>query len=129
MNVNLQTATLRTLEEREGTLACAIHKSKVTARADVGSPARHPSPHLPQPKCLGHGGMLAADPEEFLSEARHTLQTPLTSIRAFAEILLANPDLGADERQRYLRIVVEESERLSRRIDDMLGIGGVRRED
>ena len=60
--------------------------------------------------------------EAFSLQATHVLNTPLTSIKAFAQILLANPALGADERQRYLRIVLEEANRLSRAIDDVLGL-------
>ena len=51
------------------------------------------------------------------------LKTPLTSIEALAEILLANPALGAQERQRHLRIVLEEANRLSCAIDNVLGLG------
>ena len=58
--------------------------------------------------------------EDFISTARHQLQTPLTSIRAFAEILLDNPDMNAEQRQRFLRIVASEAERLSERVREIL---------
>jgi signal transduction histidine kinase len=58
--------------------------------------------------------------DDFVSTVSHELRTPLTSIRAFSEILLDNPDLTSHERERYLRIVVDETERLTRLINQIL---------
>jgi signal transduction histidine kinase len=55
----------------------------------------------------------------------HELRTPLTSMRAFAEILLDNPELARPERERFLRIVVEEIERLSRLINQVLDLSKI----
>ena len=60
--------------------------------------------------------------DEFVSTVSHELRTPLTSIRSFSEILVDNLDLPADDRERYLRIVIEETERLTRLINDMLDL-------
>jgi hypothetical protein len=60
--------------------------------------------------------------DDFVSTVTHELRTPLTSIRAFSEILMDNPDLGADERGGYLRIVVDETERLTRLINQVLDL-------
>jgi Na+/proline symporter/signal transduction histidine kinase len=60
--------------------------------------------------------------DEFVSTVSHELRTPLTSIRAFSEILRDNPGLEADERAGYLGIVVEETERLTRLIDQLLDL-------
>ena len=60
--------------------------------------------------------------DDFVSTVTHELRTPLTSIRAFSEILLDNADLSADERERYLRIVAEETERLTRLINQVLDL-------
>jgi len=61
--------------------------------------------------------------ERFLSyeQVEHELKTPLTSIRSRSEILLDCPDLGDDERRRFLRILLEENERLTRVVDRLLG--------
>jgi signal transduction histidine kinase len=48
------------------------------------------------------------------------LKTPLTAIRSFSEILRDNPDLPDDERQRFLSIVLDETERLHQHIERML---------
>lgn len=60
--------------------------------------------------------------DEFLSTVSHELRTPLTSIRAFSEILRDHPDLPGGERRRYLDIVVQESERLTRLINQVLDL-------
>jgi Na+/proline symporter/signal transduction histidine kinase len=58
--------------------------------------------------------------DEFVSSVSHELRTPLTSIRAFSEILLDNIDLPGEEREKFLRIVVHETERLTRLINQVL---------
>jgi len=50
----------------------------------------------------------------------HELYTPLTSIRAFAEILSANPELALEQRQQYSQIIVDEANRLAQRIKQVL---------
>jgi signal transduction histidine kinase len=61
---------------------------------------------------------------EVLADTAHDLETPLTAIRGFSEILLDNPGLPASDRSRFLGIVLEESERLHRRIERMLDVSG-----
>jgi len=63
--------------------------------------------------------------DEFVSHVSHELRTPLTSIRAFSEILHDNPDLDALQRTRYLSIVIAESERLTRLINDILDLAKI----
>ena len=58
--------------------------------------------------------------DDFLSTVSHELRTPLTSIRSFSEILSDNPDLETGEQQRFLSIIVKESERLTRLINQIL---------
>jgi Na+/proline symporter/signal transduction histidine kinase len=60
--------------------------------------------------------------DDFISTVTHELRTPLTSIRAFSEILHDHPDLEAVERQRYLAIVIKETERLTRLINQVLDL-------
>ena len=60
--------------------------------------------------------------DEFVSTVSHELRTPLTSIRAFSEILHDNPDLAVIERARFLGIVIKETERLTRLINQMLDL-------
>ncbi|WP_454744143.1 sensor histidine kinase [Cupriavidus necator] len=55
----------------------------------------------------------------------HELRTPLTSIRAFSEILRDHPDLAADKRSEYLDLVIKESERLTRLINNVLDLAKI----
>ena len=59
---------------------------------------------------------------DFVSTVTHELRTPLTAIRASSEILYDNPDLPVSERQRFLHIVIQESERLTRLINQVLDL-------
>ena len=63
--------------------------------------------------------------DEFISTITHELRTPLTSIRAFSEILHDNPDLDLAKRDRYLGIIVKESERLTRLINQVLDLAKI----
>lgn len=60
--------------------------------------------------------------DDFLSTVTHELRTPLTSIRSFSEILHDSPDLDLAERQHFLGIVIRESERLTRLINQVLDL-------
>jgi signal transduction histidine kinase len=59
---------------------------------------------------------------KFLSTVSHELRTPLTSIKAFAEILLDSRDSNHETQKRFLGIINEESDRLSRLISDLLDL-------
>jgi signal transduction histidine kinase len=63
--------------------------------------------------------------DDFISTVTHELRTPLTSIRAFSEILHDNPDLDPAERQRFLALVIRESERLTRLINQVLDLAKI----
>ncbi len=63
--------------------------------------------------------------DEFVATVSHELRTPLTSIRAFSEILLATPDMESTQRKEFLDIVVKESERLTRLVDQVLDLAKI----
>ncbi len=68
--------------------------------------------------------------DELISTVTHELRTPLTSIRAMSDILHDNPDLDVQQRQRFLEIILQESERLTEVVEDVidlteLELGGV----
>jgi signal transduction histidine kinase len=58
--------------------------------------------------------------DEFVSTVSHELRTPLTSIRAFSEILQDDTHMDQEQRQQLLSIVVKETERLTRLVNEML---------
>ncbi len=60
--------------------------------------------------------------DEFVAMVSHELRTPLTSIRAFAEILRDSGQLPDEKRQHFLGVIVHESQRLSRLIEEILDL-------
>ena len=60
--------------------------------------------------------------DEFVAMVSHELRTPLTSIRAFAEILRDSGQLPDEKRQHFLGVIVLESQRLSRLIEEILDL-------
>jgi signal transduction histidine kinase len=60
--------------------------------------------------------------DDFVATVSHELRTPLTAIRTFSQILRDNPDLDPAERARQLGIVINESERLTRLINQILDV-------
>ncbi len=65
---------------------------------------------------------------EFISSAAHELNTPLASILGYAELLLNSQDLAStptDKKEKYLNIIIEKTEMLSRIIDDLLDISKI----
>ena len=57
---------------------------------------------------------------DFVSNVTHELKTPLTSIRMFAETMHLGRIKKKNERQEYLSIIVNETERLTRLINNVL---------
>ncbi len=122
MSIGAPTRSLCPVNDEQLMSACDPSARRRGGWVGQGMPALRPGEYLPRCVDTGDGIQAAHLNCNLPSEARHILQTPLTSIKAFAEILLDNPDLDMEERQRYLRIVVEESDRLSRCIDHMLDV-------
>lgn len=58
---------------------------------------------------------------DFVANASHELKTPLTSIRGYAETLLAG-DLPEPDRRRFLTTIHRNAERLQRIVDDLLDL-------
>ncbi|WP_143540215.1 ATP-binding protein [Rhodovulum sulfidophilum] len=65
---------------------------------------------------------LSVQKDAFLSQISHELRTPMTSIRAFSEILMENGDLPPERLVDYSRIIHQESMRLTRLLDDLLDL-------
>ncbi len=64
---------------------------------------------------------LSVQKDAFLSQISHELRTPMTSIRAFSEILM-DPELPGEMQQKYAEIIHEETIRLTRLLDDLLDL-------
>jgi len=64
---------------------------------------------------------LSVQKDAFLSQISHELRTPMTSIRAFSEILQES-GLESEERRKYAGVIYDESIRLTRLLDDLLDL-------
>lgn len=65
---------------------------------------------------------LSVQKDSFLSQISHELRTPMTSIRAFSEILRDTSDVSPEEQRKYSSIIHDESVRLTRLLDDLLDL-------
>lgn len=65
---------------------------------------------------------LSVQKDAFLSQISHELRTPMTSIRAFSEILFASDGLSKGDLEKYSGIIHNESIRLTRLLDDLLDL-------
>jgi len=64
---------------------------------------------------------LAIQKDTFLGQISHELRTPMTSIRAFSEIL-RDSELSLAEQQHFAGIIEDEAQRLTRLLDDLLDL-------
>ncbi|THD82881.1 sodium:solute symporter [Aliigemmobacter aestuarii] len=64
---------------------------------------------------------LSVQKDAFLSQISHELRTPMTSIRAFSEIMMEG-DMPPEMIARQARIINEEAIRLTRLLDDLLDL-------
>ena len=62
----------------------------------------------------------AAQRVTFVNQVSHELKTPLTNIRMYAELLQERIESGDEEARRHLDVIVGESQRLSRLINNVL---------
>ena len=65
---------------------------------------------------------LSDQKDAFLSQVSHELRTPMTSIRSFAEILRDSEKVETAQRARFSSIIHDESQRLTRLLDDILDL-------
>ena len=62
---------------------------------------------------------------EFLGDVSHELRTPLTYLQGYTEALLDNMVKNEEERSRYLNIILEETLRLRRLVDELLDLSHI----
>jgi two-component system phosphate regulon sensor histidine kinase PhoR len=63
---------------------------------------------------------------DFVSTVSHELRTPLTSIKAYtATLLREDVDFNPDTQREFLRIIEEETDRLTRLISDLLDVSRI----
>jgi two-component system phosphate regulon sensor histidine kinase PhoR len=62
---------------------------------------------------------------DFIANASHELRTPLASLRAFVETLQGPAREDPVARERFLRLMASQAERMTRLIDDLLSLSRV----
>lgn len=60
--------------------------------------------------------------DDFASSVSHELKTPLASIQAYAEMLREDEVPDPDARRRFCEVILEQSQRLNRLIDNILAM-------
>ena len=68
----------------------------------------------------GRERRLAALKGDFVANVSHELKTPLSLVRMFAELLLTGRVASDEKRREYLQIILNESERLTALIENVL---------
>ena len=63
--------------------------------------------------------------DDIMSSVTHELRTPLTAIRALSEMMFDDPTIDADDRKRFLGIIVSETERLTRLVNQVLDLAKI----
>lgn len=63
--------------------------------------------------------------DDFMSSVTHELRTPLTSIRALAELMRDDPAMEEAQRCQFIAIIVSETERLSRLVNQVLDMAKI----
>jgi len=62
---------------------------------------------------------------QFVSDVSHELRTPLASIKGYTSTVRSDRDMDPATREEFLKIVEEETDRLSRIIDDLLDLSRI----
>jgi len=84
------------------------------------------SPHLLVTfRDLTEQDKLAQMRADFIANASHEMRTPLASLRAFVETLQGPARDDAVARERFLRLMASQAERMTRLIDDLLSLSRV----
>ena len=128
-DVNLDEVFMEAMQQ------CGVYTNDVAARTAVGRGHRplrlYVSPMRNDGKVVGALAMVEDITElrrleqartDFAANVSHELKTPLTSIRGFVETLEAGAIDNPPMAHKFLRIIMLETERLTRLINDILSI-------
>lgn len=74
---------------------------------------------------LSEQDRLARMRADFVANASHELRTPLASLRGFVETLQGAAKDDTQARERFLKVMAEQAERMGRLVDDLLSLSRV----
>lgn len=109
--------------------ATNIHNATLLCRSGVD--LMMPVSHIPLENGAGHvtvvyivqAHSVQQAQTDFVSTVSHELRTPLTSIKGFADtILRAGDRLDATQQKRYIGIIKDQADRLTRLVEDLLAV-------
>ncbi len=118
---------LRTLE----TQSCRFDFKIPVERSLVGTvaPLASSSANAPQLlvvlRDLSEQELLMRMRSDFVANASHELRTPLASLKGFIETLQGAAKEDTAARDRFLRIMLQQAERMARLIDDLLSLSRI----
>ncbi len=69
---------------------------------------------------ITQNALLEKNRREFIANVSHELRTPLTSVKGATETIIEDPDMPESIKQRFLGIVINESDRMTRIVQDLL---------
>jgi two-component system phosphate regulon sensor histidine kinase PhoR len=98
----------------------------VTVAPLGGRPSRASAPALLVSfRDFGEQDRLARMRADFVANASHELRTPLASLKGFVETLQGSAKEDPAARERFLKVMSEQAERMTRLIDDLLSLSRV----
>ncbi|RMH73676.1 MAG: response regulator [Gemmatimonadetes bacterium] len=62
---------------------------------------------------------------DFVSSVSHELRTPLAMIKGFSSIMRKKTDLEYEKREKFLKIIEDESDRLTQLVEDLLDLSKI----
>ncbi len=57
---------------------------------------------------------------EFVANVSHELRTPITGVKSYAETLAHDPDIPPETREKFLNVILNESDRMTKIVQDLL---------
>ncbi len=69
---------------------------------------------------ITEAALLEKNRREFIANVSHELRTPLTSVKGATETIIEDPDMPEGIKKRFLSIVINESDRMTRIVQDLL---------
>jgi len=62
---------------------------------------------------------------DFVSNVSHELRTPLTAVKAYSETLLEYNSLSEEQRESFVKVILEQTNRLATLVDDLLDLSKI----
>jgi two-component system, OmpR family, phosphate regulon sensor histidine kinase PhoR len=118
-------AANRCVEHEVGSHAYAVRLSPLPLENSQGGPAASHHGVVAVFRNITKEREASKNKSEFVAHAAHELRTPLSSIRAYVEMLVDGEAEDEKTRKEYYNIIQTSAERLGRMIDNILNISRI----